>query len=296
MASIRSRPLLITTDFEVSGPMRALQIGLPELPEAGSSTHFSIIREWLSYCDLNHPNCRQDETDCLPTRLIDLGTMASRTIKLYETKPGDKLKYLALSHPWGKPPHFCTFRTNIEQHKQSIEYNDLPATFQHAVTVTKELGLQYLWIDSLCIIQGIDGDFNEEAKRMEDVFSQAYCVLAASCATGQYDGFLKARTKRECLAFQREGQPPVYISEFTSDFENDVLQGPLNQRGWVLQERALAHRTIYFTKEQTYWECGGGVRCETLTKTNKYICSNYGFFIVDFRLMRYSTIANWHHS
>jgi len=43
----------------------------------------------------------------------------------------------------------------------------------------------------------------------------------------------------------------------------------MNKRGWVLQERALACRTIYFTAQQTYWECGGGVRCETLTKMSK---------------------------
>jgi hypothetical protein len=104
---------------------------------------------------------------------------------------------------------------------------------------------------------------------MEDVFSSAYCVLAARAAKGQSDGFLKKRDEREHLTFIREGLPPFHICNFIDDFGQHVLEGSLNKRGWVLQERALARRTIYFTNKQTYWECGSGVRCETLTKTHK---------------------------
>lgn len=205
----------------------------------------------------------------LPTRLIELGNRDSGSARLYETQEGDTMKYIALSHPWGIPPHFCTYTSNVERYKQKIDCNELPATFNHAVIITRELGVRYLWIDSICIIQGSDGDFNKEAKRMEDVFSSAYLVLAASSATGQNDGFLKKREDREYLTFTRDRLPPFYVCRFVDDFNRDVLEGPLNKRGWVLQERALAHRTIYFTNKQTYWECGGGVRCETLTKMQK---------------------------
>lgn len=181
------------------------------------------------------------------------------------------MNYFALSHPWGKSPPepFCTYPSNVEQYKQKIDFSILPATFQHAVTITRALGLHYLWIDSICIIQGPDGDFNQEAKRMEDVFSKAYCVLAASSATGQHDGFLKPRDRRDYLTIEREGLPPFYVCDTIDDFNQHVLEGHLNKRGWVLQERVLAHRTIYFTNKQTYWECGEGVRCETLTKMHK---------------------------
>ncbi|KAL1882795.1 hypothetical protein Daus18300_000433 [Diaporthe australafricana] len=168
-----------------------------------------------------------------------------------------------------QPPHFCTFMDNLESFKVNIEFRDLPATFQNAVTITRELGVQYLWIDSICIIQGPDGDFSRQAHRMEDVFSQAYCVLAASSAKGQEDGFLHARKKRHRIRLQSSNKPAVCVSDFIDNFDEYVLQSPLNQRGWVLQERALARRTIYFTAEQTFWECGNGVQCETMTKMNK---------------------------
>lgn len=104
---------------------------------------------------------------------------------------------------------------------------------------------------------------------MEDVFSQAYCVLAASSATGQSDGFLKPRETRQYLTIKQDSRPPVYVCDYMDDFNKHVQGSYLNQRGWVLQERALARRSIYFTSKQSYWECGGGVRCETMTKMHK---------------------------
>lgn len=159
----------------------------------------------------------------------------------------------------------------MDQFKREIRFNEMPKTFRDAVTITRDLGVQYLWIDSICIIQGPEGDFSSEAKRMEDVFSQAYCVLAASSASGQHDGFIKPRLERRYVPVKRYGKSSIYISEFVDDFGQYVLQSRLNRRGWVLQERVLARRTIYFTPEQSFWECGSGVRCETLTKMDKYV-------------------------
>lgn len=253
---------------EADDHMCKLQIGFPQLPVAGSGAYFELLRQWMRDCDTTHTNCESPNIFSFPTRLIDVGTSSSPVLRLYETQQGDRMNYFALSHPWGKKPHFCTFPGNIDQFKKSINFDDLPTTFQHAVTVTRELQLRYLWIDSICIIQGPEGDFNEEAKRMEDIFSQAYCVLAASSAFGQSDGFIKPRKPRKCLPFQQDGQN-IYVCEFIDDFNQHVLNSPLSQRGWVLQERVLARRTIYFTDTQTYWECGGGVRCETMMKMQK---------------------------
>lgn len=257
------------TDFDGHTPSSHLQIGFPELPEAGSRAHLETLRRWLIHCDQKHPDCRSVGKICLPTRLIDVGSRAMPTIRLYETQPDDCIEYFALSHPWGKPPHFCTTISNVNRYKQTIESCEIPATFKDAITITRNLGVRYLWIDSVCIIQGPGGDFSREAKRMEHVFSQAYCVLAASSARGQYDGFLKPRRRRNQVQLKGSGKSSVYISEFIDDFDYFVLQSRLNQRGWVLQERALARRTIYFTSEQSFWECGRGVRCETQTKMNK---------------------------
>lgn len=210
-----------------------------------------------------------------------MGTLEAPKLRLLECRE-EKLsgcEYIALSHPWGdqsKHPPFTTLRKDpsgagreVDKFKHAIPYDQLPATFKDAVDCTRALNIRYVWIDSLCIIQGKDGDFNEEAERMEDVFSGAYCVLAASRASGQCDGFLGSRPWREYITFQRGDEKPFYICKPIDDFSHHVLEGTLNRRGWVLQERALARRTIFFTESQTYFECGCGVRCETLARMHK---------------------------
>ncbi|RSL99016.1 hypothetical protein CEP52_009960 [Fusarium oligoseptatum] len=106
---------------------------------------------------------------------------------------------------------------------------------------------------------------------METIFSSAYCVIAASRASGTSSGFLKPRATRTFIRVDEYTDSPTYICEAIDDFQHHVIEGDLNKRGWVLQERALARRTIYFTKSQTYWECGQGVRCETLTRMTKQV-------------------------
>ena len=207
----------------------------------------------------------------LPTRLIDVGNIGDDEVHLWETGPQDTGEWVALSHQWGPIPHFSTNRKNLKDHISGMKYETLPGTFKDAVTVTRALGRRYLWIDSICIIQGKDGDFNQEAKRMEEVCSGAYCVLAASRATGHFSGFLQARKERDYVALSSEveNKASFYICRAIDNFKEHVLEGALNRRGWVLQEHALARRTIFFTEHQTYWECGDGVRCETMTKMNK---------------------------
>jgi len=242
----------------------------------------------LKDCDTditNHKDCQGLRNSRLPTRLIDVGTVNSPTLRLVETSEEEveNNDYIALSHPWGDPKKHTPFTTlrnddsgkghTLDNFKTAIPYDQLPRTFKDAVDTTRALGLQYLWIDSLCIIQGKDGDFNQESKRMEDVYSGAYCVLAASRATGQYDGFLGDRPQAQYITIQRKSEKPFYICEPIDNVSRDVLEGPLNRRGWILQERALARRTIYFAETQTYFECGYGVRCETLARMHKYIIS-----------------------
>lgn len=207
----------------------------------------------------------------MPTRVIDVGTVAKPIVRLYHTKPGESDRYIALTHPWGPPPHFYTTRTYLDAFSNTMNFKELPRTFQDAIMTTRTLGIRYLWIDSICIIQGPDGDFIQEARRMEDVFSSAYCVFSAISASSQMDGFLNERPyQRPFVTFlQKELQVPFYVCELIDDFDTDVSNSALYQRGWTLQERILARRTVFFTNTQMYWQCGDEIRCETLTKMFK---------------------------
>ncbi|KAM5356862.1 hypothetical protein ACJ41O_003508 [Fusarium nematophilum] len=264
-----------------------IQVGLPGLPAAGSEAYLEIIRQWLTICDYEHPNCFRDSsgnssgslgpTKKLPTRVIAVGGREDDKVQLLETSSSHKGEWIALSHQWGTGPQFCTTRENLHDHLDGINVDRLPASFRDAVEVTRALGCAYLWIDSLCIIQGPGGDFSQEAKRMEQVYSGAYCVLAASRSPGHYAGFLGPRQEKHRVCLQRSrDSAPFFISETIDDFSVHVLDGPLSKRGWVLQEHALARRTVYFTDYQTYFECGDGVRCETMSKMKKLVAAFLG--------------------
>ncbi|EXK23779.1 hypothetical protein FOMG_19461 [Fusarium oxysporum f. sp. melonis 26406] len=188
--------------------------------------------------------------------------------------------YLVLSHCWGRPTEaekkrFCTTRENHQDRLQGFTYDELPKTFQDAVRVTRLLRKQYLWIDALCIIQGPDGDWDSEARTMEDVFACAYCTIAASSARGWGDGFLKPNLDSSGIGLQ--DIPSTLTCD--CDFEKDVDEGPLMKRAWVLQERVLSRRIIHFAATHTYWECGDGVRCEQFTKLEPPFGRQY--FILD---------------
>jgi serine/threonine protein kinase len=275
-----------------------IQIGFPTIPQAGNDTHIGLLNAWLEDCDTKHEKCRPIYPPIdYPTRLLDLGSKDSQTLRLIESlslPESEKatFKYIALSHPWGDPKchqHLCTTSANIRNYRVQIR-DQLPATLADAVKITRSLGVRYLWVDCLCIIQGDDGDFAEEAERMETVFSSAYFVIAATSAEGMSSGFLNRTSRRQvnrqaghdivCLPHRSKTgkiESMIYVDAAFNDFEKDVRDGPLNQRGWVFQERALARRTIHFTNNQTYWECGEGIRCETLTKMK----NNYESFLGD---------------
>lgn len=257
-------------DFQKAS-LQNIQLGFPKLQDAGSATHLKILKEWVRSCDSTH-QCYPNRTGFFPTRLLDIGDSGSGTVRVrdYGRDYTGSEAYIALSHRWGSPQQhaeLCTYKSNIEEFRHGIDVSRLPKTFQDAVNITRGLDLHLLWIDSLCIVQDDQDDWETESKFMERVFSSAYCTIAASCASGTSDGFLKPRPERRCITLQGPGgDVAYYICEVIDDFHRDVDQSELNQRGWVLQERALSRRTIFFTETQSYWECGGGVRCETMTK------------------------------
>ncbi|TQN66685.1 Cyclin-dependent kinase 2, partial [Colletotrichum shisoi] len=243
--------------------------------EGARATLGPDVRRWLSHIKNTHPECQKDTAINAIMKLIEdkllIAELSPRRGTLLSNSGGFQGAPLSAQGGTRKHRPFCTRLKDenghdIESFKRAIPYKDVPQTFRDAIETTRRLGIRYLWIDSLCIIQGGGGDFNTEAKRMEDVFSCAYCVIAASRASNPHDGFLGDRPQREFIAMPQEESSSVFLCEAIDDFGRHVLDGALNQRGWVLQERALARRTIYFTEAQAYFECGKGVRCETLAK------------------------------
>jgi hypothetical protein len=143
--------------------------------------------------------------------------------------------------------------------------NEMPApaltlSFQDAIALARGIGIYYLWIDSLCIIQDKESDdWTNESSKMAAVYSNSFLNIAATSAKNGHGGLFYRGSEQPKLAIRikaklRTGTVNcIMTSRHLYDISN--AQSPLLHRGWVLQERILAPRTIHFTSEQLFWEC-----------------------------------------
>ena len=148
------------------------------------------MKHWVIRCDTDDAKCKVHQT-ALPTRVLNVSD--SQSIRLCETaeRPG---AYIALSHCWGLPNKtFLTTHETIADMKAGFAIEQAPATFRDAISITRLLGINYLWIDFLCIIQHDTADWAREAARMGSVYANAYLTIAAANARNDNDGFLHPR-------------------------------------------------------------------------------------------------------
>ncbi|KLU91090.1 hypothetical protein MAPG_09613 [Magnaporthiopsis poae ATCC 64411] len=225
------------------------------LPEAGSKQHMLLINAWLRECDNHHDHSPSPSDVSLPKRVIDVGEHPHGPgfVRLLETNGlVVHARYIALSYRWrAETTNASTTKANLDERLTAIELDRLPRTFRDVVYIARVLRVRFVWIDSLCILQGKDGDWDTEAAEMGATYASAYLTIAATAAA---DGLFHPRAQSGAAA----------ASSFVSveEFERDLNAGELSERGWVLQERCLSRRTIHFTAAQTYWECESAIWCE----------------------------------
>jgi hypothetical protein len=244
-------------------------IGGRRVPE---HVDFNVCKRWVRDCSQDHSECARIEDIDLPTRLLDLGSVnGTRDLKLAVTEDG-KGQYAALSHTWGdrKPP--VTNLANFSDRLELLECDRMPQTFQDAICTVRALGFRYLWIDSLCIIQDDRGDWDRECPRMTSVYQNAALTIAGPEAQDVFAGFLHPRSLQEpavelavTLNNGQSGTLALFFSRTSSKYEppryfegEDVLAS----RAWVLQERLLSQRILYFGRRQMYFECNSSLAAE----------------------------------
>jgi hypothetical protein len=230
-----------------------------------------VIYDWLAECIGNHANCSEIGS-YLPTRVIEVGSadgfsrFSARLVHSQELQ-GRAVGYTALSHCWGSVRRpVMTTKENLTLHLRGLDLNLLPKTYRDAITITRKLNIQYLWIDSLCIIQDDTTDWEREAANMALVYGHAYLTIAAASATdstgGCYiDDVIQSTNLQIKIDHPKGMQTNVYI-RCPAYRPNTFYESPLHQRGWVLQEVILSRRTLYFTQDQMFWQCNSGQYAE----------------------------------
>ncbi|KAF7558234.1 hypothetical protein G7Z17_g193 [Cylindrodendrum hubeiense] len=269
-------------------------------PDPSSDACFDMIKGWIQTCRTSHQICAEADSKMarkLPKRVIVVGSDSNDDIHLFEyddsTQRIDE-PYIALSHCWGLSQHLVSTTSNIDSWKNNIPYNALPPTFQDAVSITRRLGIRYVWIDSLCIVQDDKKDWEIEAAKMASIYDEADLVLAATGSIDGDGGCLFPRNPHITLSGTfPTGEPfQIYGREISEHGmfgwsaspelakrawnpisgvqggEEELAQYPLLSRAWCFQERLLATRILHFTKTEAVFDCLTCMECEcgALTK------------------------------
>ncbi|KAK0124819.1 hypothetical protein ONS96_008700 [Cadophora gregata f. sp. sojae] len=249
---------------------------------AVSEETLSRACSWLKECTEHHLDCDTVREVELPTRLIKVGGTDKKP-RLVITRDM-RGKYATLSHCWGaegRPRPLTTTKETLDERIAGISFDDLPRTFRDAIVVTRALGLTYLWIDSLCIIQDSREYWEKECKEMHSIYANAVINISADSATDSSMGLGRTGDLSPCLASSpisrckgvrvSTGEQPSLDGDCLSHFKpvpkitpvKDIqLQHELQTRAWVLQERMLSRRVLHFCHSELVWECDTHITCE----------------------------------
>lgn len=258
-------------------------------PTMDSRLAAQSARVWLDECLATHGPCRSIKS-VLPKRVIRLSSHSDP--QLYISQPGQQADYIALSYCWGTNQPFVTISERLEVHMNGIPWDVIPHTLRDAMLLTLELGIQYIWIDALCIIQDDPADWAEEAPKMGEIYENALLTLSASASDSSQAGlFHSQRSPQYKLRHQLStlGSMDIYarkICELThhvhfegrspsslSLAEEIRTRFPIVSRGWTFQEHILSRRVLHLGPEELAWECLERVQCECASKTARGIAA-----------------------
>lgn len=184
-----------------------------------------------------------------------------------------------------------TTRETLETFQEKIQMSNLSQSVQDAIITTRRIGLRYLWVDALCILQQEENleDFKIESLKMAQCYSNAYVTLAAGSAADSQDGFLNARLPALAGPCRLAYSVPAGLGcEWISHSRSFVYaclphsthykDGPLDRRAWTLQEQVMSPRILKYEQEQMQFRCEQMIgfedgRCEPykrLERTHTY--------------------------
>ncbi|KAI0657871.1 heterokaryon incompatibility protein-domain-containing protein [Cubamyces menziesii] len=270
-----------------------------DIPEA------AWIREWagtlrvktldaLAWARASADECAREHNACqdfldwarpgasLPTRLIDCSDpFRPRIVETKDSDPHER--YLALSYVWGGEQPNRTTVENLSAYMVGIDIRSLPKTIVDAIRVTHALGFQYLWVDSLCILQDSREDKHRELGRMRDVYRHAFLTIDAASAKSASEGFLDdlgriAMNASDWLPFawfrRHKGSPRQLVDMLNMDTigpeaperieHNDSFLVSVivlftisctARRAWCLQETLMSGRLLCFPVDSVYLQC-----------------------------------------
>jgi hypothetical protein len=226
---------------------------------------------WVHKCLQDHEICQNEfipssQKSYLPLRLVDIAGAGSspgevHIVSTATLDPNAQVPYCALSHCWGGKLDVKLTKQNMSSMKK-VHVHTLPKNFRDAIAITRQLGCQYLWIDSLNIVQDDFEEWDTQSTLMGLVYANAKCVISATASDNSTKGCFRPRAlKYDPCILRMSGnklltvQSVQFLKGISEMFEKFVQKAPLSTRGWAFQERYLAGRTLHFGQGHVFFEC-----------------------------------------
>lgn len=220
---------------------------------------------WIRECQHQHDLCPGPEVHELPPRVIEVPYSDIGVLKIHRSDEGEKGEYAALSYCWGGSQRVTSTTENISKHVEGLPEEQLPQTILDAIKITRSLGIRYLWIDSLCILQNSKEDKDVQLALMGEIYHNAYVTIVAAKAKSVEEGFLKPFP---AMSYSRLPADPIDGEHVTSEMWTYNMDNfgpehdPLFERAWTFQERMLSPRLLVFARGGLYWQCQSKYECD----------------------------------
>lgn len=212
---------------------------------------YELVSKWIGACVHHHTGCQQAST-ILPTRIMDV---SSEDPFLVESN-GLVAPYMTLSHCWGSKETLTTTTATLQSRHQRIRLSEFPLTFRDAILLTRKFGIRYLWIDSICIIQDSEEDWDAESRQMKEYYRNSYLTISALQSPDSHHGILIPLRPKKSVKLASEEN--LYLRPRLPDHREVFLNAILNRRAWALQERLLSTRIVHYGNQEIFWECLSG--------------------------------------
>ncbi|GAW11494.1 hypothetical protein ANO14919_008400 [Xylariales sp. No.14919] len=232
--------------------------------------------------DWNHASswvkkCHADHQDTCPAPSLSSPVSGFRVIDVQRecvtSAPPTPCKYAALSYVWGQVSSETLQATtenisNLEE-EGILSRRALPATIRDAIIACTELGIPYLWVDQLCILQDGKEEKLVQLNAMDKIYSEAYVTLVALAGDNALYG-LPGVSQRQRGRYSITTQG-IFLLEQDESYAESLEKSRWITRGWTYQEGLLSHRLLLFSDTGVFYECGHGshVRDENPTLRKK---------------------------
>ena len=229
---------------------------------------YERLKSWIHQCETQHTKTCNTST-LLTVTSFKLIQCTTRLI----VPSSPTCQYVTLSYVWG--PSNSSDGNGFSCNQLPM---NLPKTIEDAITVTMELGFEYLWIDRYCIDQSNNPEKHQQLQQMGSIYrNAAVTIIAASGSDPGYGLPGVGPTPRKCQLQQRIGDR-TFIA-FPQSPPQLITKSVWMSRAWTYQEALLSRRRLFFTDEQIYFECQGLCREESFVDNkNRYFSTGERIF------------------